>query len=77
MSSGPQHPGFAEFQPGQGLPMGYDDLKVMEANTFLQSVADGVQRAPGLHDMLATAEVLDAVARSAKSGTWEDVRPLT
>ncbi|HXJ67257.1 MAG TPA: Gfo/Idh/MocA family oxidoreductase [Actinomycetota bacterium] len=77
VSSGPQHPGFAEFQPGQGLPMGYDDLKVMEANTFLQSVAEGVQRAPGLHDMLATAEVLDAVARSAKSGTWEDVRPLT
>jgi predicted dehydrogenase len=73
VSSGPQHPGFAEFQPGQGLPMGYDDLKVMEANTFLQSVADGRQRAPGLADMLATAEVLDAVTRSAASGSWEDV----
>jgi len=72
--AGPQHPGFAEFQPGQGLPMGYDDLKVIEANTFLQSVADGRQRPPGLAEMLDAASVLDAVVRSAASGAWEDVR---
>jgi predicted dehydrogenase len=74
VAAGPQHPGFAEFQPGQGLPMGYDDLKVMEANTFLQSVADGRQRPPGLAEMLAAAEVIDAMSRSAASGAWEDVR---
>jgi predicted dehydrogenase len=72
--AGPQHPGFGGFQPGQGIPMGYDDLKVIEANTFLQSVADGRQRAPGLAEMLDAANVLDAVVRSSASGAWEDVR---
>jgi predicted dehydrogenase len=72
--TGPRHPGFARFQPGQGLPMGYDDLKVMEANTFLQSVADGRQRPPGLAEMLAAANVLDAISKSSTTGFWEEVR---
>jgi predicted dehydrogenase len=71
---GPQHPDFARFQPGQGIPMGYDDLKVIEAYRFLQSIADGQQREPGVREIAATARVLDAVARSFESGRWEDVR---
>ena len=70
---GPQHPDFARFQPGQGIPMGYDDLKVIEAYRFLQSIADGEQREPGVREMAATARVLDAVARSFASGAWEEV----
>src|ERR671911_1680952 len=73
---GPQHPDFARFQPGQGIPMGYDDLKVIEAYRFLQSVADGVQREPGVREIAATARVLDAIARSFESGRWEEVRDL-
>lgn len=70
---GPQHPDFARFQPGQGIPMGYDDLKVIEAYRFLQSVADGEQRQPGVREIAATARVLDAIARSFESGAWEQV----
>ena len=70
---GPQHPDFARFQPGQGIPMGYDDLKVIEAYRFLQSIADGEQREPGVREMAATARVLNAVARSFASGAWEAV----
>jgi predicted dehydrogenase len=70
---GPQHPDFARFQPGQGIPMGFDDLKVIEAYRFLQSIADGEQREPGVREMAATARVLDAVARSFESGAWEEV----
>jgi predicted dehydrogenase len=73
---GPSHPDFAHFQPGQGIPMGYDDLKVIEAYRFLQSIADGQQREPGAREMAATARVIDAVARSFESGAWEDVREL-
>ena len=73
---GPSHPDFARFQPGQGIPMGYDDLKVIEAYRFLQSIADGQQREPGVREMAATARVIDAVARSFESGAWEDVREL-
>jgi predicted dehydrogenase len=71
---GPSNPDFARFQPGRGIPMGYDDLKVIEAYRFLQSIADGQQREPGVREMAATARVIDAVARSFDSGAWEEVR---
>jgi predicted dehydrogenase len=71
--AGPQHPGFARFQPGAGIGMGYDDLRVLEAANFLTAIRDGEQREPGLAEMVATARVLDAVERSAASGAWETV----
>jgi predicted dehydrogenase len=73
---GPTHPDFARFQPGQGIGMGFDDLKVIEAYRFLQSIADGQQREPGVREILAAAQVLDAIERSFASGAWEDVRVL-
>jgi len=73
---GPSHPDFARFQPGQGIGMGYDDLKVIEAYRFLQSIADGQQREPGVREILAAAQVLDAMERSFASGAWEDVRQI-
>jgi predicted dehydrogenase len=72
--AGAQHPDFAAFQPGAGVPMGYDDLRVLEARNFVASVRDGEQGAPGLGEMVATARVLDAIERSASSGTWEPAR---
>ncbi len=68
---GPAHPDFAAFQPGAGVPMGYDDLRVLEARNFLASVRDGEQREPGVEEMLATARVLAAIEKSAESGAWE------
>jgi predicted dehydrogenase len=72
--AGAQHPGFAAFQPGAGVPMGYDDLRVLEAAHFLEAIRDGEQRGPGLEEMRATARVLDAIERSARSGEWEPAR---
>jgi predicted dehydrogenase len=69
--AGPQHPGFAHFQPGAGVPMGYDDLRVLEAANLLASIRDGEQRSPGLAEMVATAHVLEAIKRSSESGAWE------
>src|ERR1051325_11882678 len=71
---GPAHPEFARFQPGQGIPMGYDDLKVIEAHLFLESIADGVQREPGVRELDAAARVIDAMVRSAESDSWAEVR---
>jgi predicted dehydrogenase len=73
VAAGPSHPGFERFQPGAGISMGYDDLRVLEAANFLSAVRDGEQRAPGLDEMVATARVLAAVERSAASGAWESV----
>jgi predicted dehydrogenase len=69
--AGPQHPGFAHFQPGAGVPMGYDDLRVLEAANLLAAIRDGEQRTPGLAEMVATAHVLEAITRSASTGAWE------
>jgi predicted dehydrogenase len=74
---GPQHEPFGRFQPGPGLPMGFDDLKVIEAALFLQSVADGEQREPGIREALAAAKVIAAMDRSAVSGAWEPVGDLS
>ena len=70
--TGPEHPDFAAFQPGAGVPMGYDDLRVLEARTFLASVVDGEQREPGVEQMLSCARVLEAIERSAASRVWEE-----
>lgn len=72
--AGAQHPDFAAFQPGAGVPMGYDDLRVLEARNFLAGVRDGEQREPGVEEMLACARVLEAIERSAGSGAWEAAR---
>jgi len=73
IAMGPEHEPFGRFQPGPGLPMGYDDLKVIEAALFLESVVDGEQRPPGVAEALAAAKVLAAMERSAASGRWETV----
>jgi predicted dehydrogenase len=73
---GPQHPPFGRFQPGPGIAMGYDDLKVVEAAAFLQAVVDGAEGEPSIRDALAAARVVAAMERSASSGAWEDVGEL-
>ncbi|MFE9775336.1 Gfo/Idh/MocA family protein [Streptomyces sp. NPDC005931] len=70
---GPGHGEFGAFQPGAANAMGYDDLKVVEAYRFLRSVAEGVPHGATLADAVRGAAALDAMARSAESGTWVNV----
>lgn len=74
---GPAYPYHARFNPGDGIGMGYEDLKVIEAHNFLMSIAEGVQRAPSFADALRLAEVQEAMSRSWESRAWESVRPLS
>lgn len=64
---------FGNFQPGAGISMGYDDLKVTEAERFLSSIADGRQREPGIREIVSTMRVVDAMDHSCDSGRWEMV----
>ncbi len=73
---GDQYPYHGNFNPGEGSGLGYEDMKVIEAYNFLQAVAAGVQRAPGLPEALAVAEVHAAMIRSWASGAWETVQRL-
>jgi predicted dehydrogenase len=71
--SNPQHGDFAHFQPDAGTAMSYNDLKVIEAKLFLQSLLDRRDAIPSVREALATAEVLDAMQRSFRTGAWERV----
>jgi predicted dehydrogenase len=64
---------YARFQPGPGIAMGYDDLKVIEARKFLVAVAGGERRNSTIEDAHAVAEVIAAADASAASGTWHKV----
>ena len=72
--SGPSHPFHASFSPGPGIGLDYEDLKVIEAHQFLQSIANGQQGEPGFAEALTVADVLAAMERSWRTGAWEAVR---
>ncbi|MFU0242891.1 Gfo/Idh/MocA family oxidoreductase, partial [Streptomyces scabiei] len=48
----------------------YDDLKVVEAHRFLRSIAEGTPYGATVADAVHSAAVLEAMTRSARSGTW-------
>jgi predicted dehydrogenase len=70
---GPGHGAYAAFQPGAAIAMGFDDLKVIEAAHFLRSIADGDPHGATVEDAVRSAATLDAMARSAETGTWVKV----
>ena len=70
---GPDAGAYAAFQPGAGIAMGYDDLKVVELRDLLASVVAGRPTGAALSDAVRAAVVLDAIAASAASGTRVDV----
>ena len=72
----PQLGDYARFQPGPGIAMGYDDLKVIEARKFLVAVTGGERRNSTIDDALSAAEVLSAAERSAADGAWHKVPPV-
>jgi predicted dehydrogenase len=64
---------YARFQPGPGIALGYDDLKVVEASKFLVAVTGGERRNATVEDAHAVAEVIAAADASAASGAWQAV----
>lgn len=73
---GPKYGDHGRFNPGDGIGIGYEDLKVIEAYNFLRSIAEGKQRAPSFADALALANVQAALERSWSSHTWETIPNL-
>jgi predicted dehydrogenase len=67
---GPGDGEFGPFQPGAGIAMGYDDLKVIEAYRFLRSIEEGRPHGATIIDAIRSAEALDAMSRSVETGGW-------
>lgn len=73
---GPRYPDHGRFNPGDGIGLGYEDLKAIEAFAFLHSIYSGEQAAPSFADAVELANVQAAMMRSWQSGRWEDVPDL-
>jgi len=61
------------FQPGSGIAMGFDDLKVIEAHHFLRSIATGSPVGATIEDAVRAAELVAAMAESARERRWVQV----
>ncbi|MCL4857808.1 MAG: Gfo/Idh/MocA family oxidoreductase [Caldilineaceae bacterium] len=73
---GPAYPFHGNFNPGDGIGMGYEDLKCIEAFHFLRSIVEGRQLEPSFASALALANVQAAMVRSWESGGWERITEL-
>ena len=60
----------ALFQPGSGIPMGFDDLKVIEAHRLVQSIATGTSVGATIDDAVRAAQLVDALAESVQQRRW-------
>jgi predicted dehydrogenase len=61
------------FQPGSGIAMGFDDLKVIEAQHFVRSIATGSPVGATIEDAVRAAELVAAMAESARERRWVQV----
>jgi predicted dehydrogenase len=60
----------ARFQPAPGIAMSYDDLKIVEAHRFVHAIATGEVSGATVEDALSAAEIIEAMAESARSRRW-------
>ncbi len=60
----------ARFQPASGIAMSYDDLKIVEAYRFVHTIATGEVSGATVEDALYAAEIIEAMAESARSRSW-------
>jgi predicted dehydrogenase len=67
---GPGDGELGRFQPGAGMAMGFDDLKVVEARRLAESISTGVQQGAGIDDAVAATRLVDAIVRSAEERRW-------
>jgi predicted dehydrogenase len=72
---GPADGEYGAFQPASAMAMGYDELKVIEAHRFLQSIESGSPVGADIWDAVAAARVIEAMGESARTGAWQRVTP--
>lgn len=68
--AGPGDGELSVFQPGTNNPIGFDDLKVVEARRLVESIATGKPVGATIHDALAAAKVVDAMLLSSNERKW-------
>lgn len=67
--SGPAHPPFGQFCPAPGHQLGFNDLKAIEAHSFLRAIAEGAPSFPSFVDAYEFEKIIHAIAQSGQTGT--------
>jgi len=62
------------FVPGRANPIGFEDLVTIEDHHFAIAVAEGRSFDPGFDAAVRYTDVQDALLRSWRSRSWEEVR---
>jgi hypothetical protein len=65
----------AVFQPGSGIAMRFDDLKVIGAQRLVTSLTTGQPYGATIHDAVRAAAIVDAILVSTASRGWVAVPP--
>jgi hypothetical protein len=60
----------AAFQPGSGMAMGFDDLKVVECRALVESIDSGKPHGATIEDAVVAAELVDAMVTSYRERRW-------
>ncbi len=60
----------AAFQPGSGMAMGFDDLKVIECHALVESIQTGKPHGATIEDAVVAADLVDAMVRSYEERRW-------
>ncbi|WP_295807387.1 Gfo/Idh/MocA family oxidoreductase [uncultured Nitratireductor sp.] len=72
--TGPAHGAYGAFCPAPGHQLGFNDLKVLEAGTFLREIVGGARIGPDFAEALEFEKVIHAIALSAREGRRVTVR---
>src|SRR5260370_8086445 len=70
---GPLPPPYQKFVPTPGHGLGFNDLKVIECRELLRAIAGEPAHVIDFERGLRIERSIDALARSVKSRTWEQV----
>jgi predicted dehydrogenase len=72
--TGPAHPPYGRFCPAPGHGLGFNDLKVIEADHLLRGIAGEDELFPDFSDALAIERVIHGIVASASERTWRRIR---
>ncbi len=69
----PHHPPYDRFVPAPGHGLGFNDLKIIECRQLIGRIRGEEARILDFEDGLRIELTVDAIARSAQTGSWVEV----
>ena len=71
--AGPEHPPYGAFCVAPGHQIGFNDLKAIEVNEFLEAIAKGKPPSTDFREGYEVQKVLSATYQSAKTNEWVQI----